>query len=150
MANVTEDWRGIIIELDNAETGNFLGTLTASGLSQAGLVGALTTLGLSAVAAPIVAAAVLVHIAWEVPAIRSMDQGNGVILTMPWLTPGLLIPATRYPSDLNQNWAAQGDGTFASSGGDRVDYHVDRSVGDPQGVVFRMIDMCPASSTGLT
>jgi hypothetical protein len=53
-----------------------------------------------------------------------------------------VIPATRHPADINQNWASQNDGTFVSPGGDRVNWHIDRTAGDPQGVVFRMENQC--------
>lgn len=144
MANIREDWTGIIIELEHAEVNNFLGLLgNASVLGPAGLTAGLVTLGLSAAAAPYVAGAVLAHLAWQIPAIKAMDQGDGVILSMPWVALGVLIPATRYARDVNQNWAAQGDGTFATQAGDRVDYHVDRGVGKPDEVAFRIVNVSP-------
>src|SRR5947208_7409794 len=118
MATVNEYWYGVIIELDHAETTQFTNILSGSGLTQGAIVGALTTIGVSAAVAPIVAGAILLHLAWEIPAIKALDQGQGVILTMPWPTPGLLIPATRHAADLNQNWVSNGSGTFVTAHGD--------------------------------
>ncbi|HEX8613899.1 MAG TPA: hypothetical protein VF800_21695 [Telluria sp.] len=143
MASVREDWTGLIIELDHAETEDLLAILTVAGDVTPRLSGFLGLIGVGAAVVPVIAAAILVHLAWEIPAIKRMDEGNGVILTMPWLTPGVLIPATRYPRDVNQNWAAIGSGTFVVQSGDRVDYHVDRGVGDPATVVFRIVNVSP-------
>ena len=130
MATVNEYWYGVIIELDHAETTQFTNVLSGSGLTQGAVVAALTAIGVSAVVAPIVAGAILLHLAWEVPAIKSLDQGQGVILTMPWPTPGLLIPATRHAQDLNQNWVSQGAGTFITAHGDTIDYKVEHGAVD--------------------
>lgn len=144
MINVKEDWTGVIIEMDHASVQDFVGILkTTAGLNAAGLAATLAGFGLSAAACPYVAGAILAHLAWEIPAILAMDQGDGVILSMPWLAPGVVIPATRYAKDLNQNWAAVGDGTFAAATGDRVTYHVDRGVGDPSTVAFRIVNVSP-------
>jgi len=142
MATVHEYWYGVIIELDHAETDKFTNVLSGAGLTQGAIVGALTAIGVSAAVAPIVAGAILLHLAWEIPAIRSLDQGEGVILTMPWPTPGLLIPATRHAQDLNQNWVSQGTGTFRTAHGDAIDYKVEHGAVGSGIVLFRLVDNC--------
>lgn len=146
MASVIEDWRGVVIELDHNETDNLLKTLLQASGGAAGVGGSVTALlvaiGVSAAAVPIVVAALVAHLAWEIPVIKAMDQGQGVILTMPWIAPGLMIPATRHATDINQNWVAAGSGTFVSGGGDRVDYKVEHNAGDPKNVFFRLINTC--------
>lgn len=145
MVQTTEDWRGIVIELTHEETQNFLGTLGGLGgaATTGGVAAALTAVGIAATAVPIVAGVLALHLAWQIPAIKSMDQGDGVILTMPWFMPGVLIPSTRHPSDINQNWAASNDGEFKSIGGDIVQWKIERGIhNDPEGVSFTLVNKC--------
>ncbi len=142
MSRTTQDWRGVIIELDDNETNQFLAAinpLSGSGAA-AGIATALVSLGVSNFAAGIVAAALAIHVAWESQAIATANQGNGVILTAPWVAPGVVIPSTRFPSDINQGWVAQQNGTFVSPGGDRIDYLVENGVEDPAIVRFRLVN----------
>jgi hypothetical protein len=142
MPIVTQDWRGVIIELDDLETNRLLTAINP--LSGAGGAGGVTTalvqIGVSATAAGIVGAALALHIAWEAAAINAMNQGNGVILTAPWAAPGVVIPATRFPSDINENWVSTQNGTFVSSGGDRINYLVENGVEDQAVVIFRLVN----------
>jgi hypothetical protein len=89
MPIVTQDWRGVIIELNNDETNRLLAAINPlSGTGGAsGTTAALVAMGVSATAAGIVGAALALHVAWEYAAIAAMNQGNGVILTAPWLAP---------------------------------------------------------------
>lgn len=141
MSRTTSDWRGIIVELDDAETANLLNTIAPlGGGGAAAVAAALGAMGVPAYAAGIVGAAIAVHVAWESAAIRMANQGNGVILTFIYGTPGVAIPSTRFPADINQNWVIQQPGTFVSPGGDRIEFRVDNGAVDPAIVRFRLIN----------
>jgi hypothetical protein len=142
MPIVTQDWRGVIIELNNDETNRLLAAINPlSGTGGAsGTTAALVAMGVSATAAGIVGAALALHVAWEYAAIAAMNQGNGVILTAPWLAPGVVIPATRFPSDINENWVSTQNGTFVSAGGDRINYLVESGVEGLAVVIFRLVN----------
>jgi len=142
MSRTTADWRGIIIELDNAETTALLNIINpgAGVVTAAGIGGALIGMGVPAFAAGIIAAAIAAHLMWEGMAIKVSDKGNGVILTMLYGAPGVAVPSTRFGGDINQGWVAQQNGTFVSVGGDRVDYLVENGIVDPAIVRFRMIN----------
>lgn len=142
MPIVAQDWRGVVIELDNNETAALLNALNplAGAGGSAATTAALVGIGVSATAAGIVGAALALHLIWEIAAIKAVNQGNGVILTAPWVAPGVVIPSTRFPPDINENWVAKLNGTFVSAGGDRIDYRVENNVGDPAVVTFRMVN----------
>jgi hypothetical protein len=141
MSQTHADWRGITIELDNAETGNLLAAMGVAGTAGAGgIATALTSMGVPPYVAGIIGAAIAAHITWELVAIKAANQGQGVILTMPYYAPGVAIPSPRSVPDINQNWVAQRNGTFVTPGGDRVNYLVESGVEDPAVVTFRLVN----------
>jgi hypothetical protein len=143
MANVTQDFRGVVIELDHQETQQMLnGAPGVSGGVSGAITGILVAAGVGGPLVAIIAAAVAAHFAWEGALIKAMDQGEGVILTMPWLTPGVVIPSSRHPVGLPPDWATRNEGTLTGAGGDTVQYHIDRAAGDPNVVVFRLRNEC--------
>lgn len=111
------------IELDHEETTQLVtlgGTVTA-----ASVTGLLTAFGIASAAAGIVGAAVALHAAWQLPLIKSRDQGNGVILTVPMLgvipiAGAVVIPYTRYAPD-NAAWSSKAKSTIGSTDGDIIE-----------------------------
>ncbi|TCM38930.1 hypothetical protein EV648_11547 [Kribbella sp. VKM Ac-2568] len=144
MPTITEQPYGLLMELDHQETQDLVSFLSTS--TDVKAIGAkLAALGVSAFASPIVAAALALHVAWEVQAIRMSDKGQGVFLTYPLyglLAPGVVIPSTRHVQDVATDWAGKADGVFASAEGDLVSWHVDRGATDPSVVAFRLVDEC--------
>jgi len=143
MSSVTYNGLYLRIELDHEETVKFTGALTS------GDVGVITTflaaLGVSATVAPIVAAAVAVHLAWEIPATKAADKGDGVFLTaygFP-LNPAAFIPTTRYPTPHNDTWFSSDDAVIGSSEGDVIETHIDHGVVAPDAVTFRLNNQSP-------
>jgi hypothetical protein len=134
-------WYGIVVELDHNETEQLLGAAAKAG--GAGATATLTSLLGAATAAtvgPILAAYVLV----EGAIIKAVDKGQGVILTMIWALPGVVVPTTRFGPNVPQDWANSQDGTFKSPGNDQVAWHIDHGARDPGGVSFRLLNRVPS------
>lgn len=143
MSKVTYNGVYLRIELDHEETAKFTDTLTNGDVRA--ITAFLAALGVSAVVAPIVAAAVAVHLAWEIPATKAADKGDGVFLTaygFP-LNPAAFIPSTRYPHPQNDTWFSSDDGVIGSSEGDVIETHIEHGVIDPNAVAFRLNNQSP-------
>jgi hypothetical protein len=143
MSNVTYNGFYLRIELDHEETVKFTDTLKNGDVGA--ITAFMTALGVSAAVAPIVAAAVAVHLAWEIPATKAADKGNGVFLTaygFP-LNPAAFIPTTRYPSPQNNTWFSSDDAVIGSSEGDIIETHIDHGVIEPNAVAFRLNNQSP-------
>lgn len=72
--------------------------------------------------------------------IKAMDLGRGIYLTMPYLTPGLVIPTPRGP-DIGPpaDWVSRGSGQFATEDGDRISYEVRPNTTSTDAVAFRLL-----------
>lgn len=87
----------------------------------------------------LVLAVVSRYLAAEAALIKAMDLGHGVYLTMPYLTPGLVIPTPRGPNiGLGADWVSKGSGQFATEDGDRISYQVQPGTTSTDAVVFRL------------
>ncbi|MCW6005372.1 hypothetical protein K1W54_12380 [Micromonospora sp. CPCC 205371] len=112
MAELRYNFYGPVAILSHADVDDAL-VILAAGQGVAGLVARVPPL------AP-VAAVVAGYLTIEAALIKHMDKGNGVYLTMPWATPGLVIPTTRPPDiGLPADWVSQGAGLFTTE--DRAD-----------------------------
>jgi hypothetical protein len=143
MSSVTEDGLVLRIELTHEETVNFTDKVLP-GAGGAPIATFLTALGVSAAVAPVVAAAVAVHLAWQIPAIKAADKGAGVILTAPFfpLNTFGFIPSTRY--DVNNDlWLDQAEGVIGSSEGDILETRVENDVVAADAVAFRLNNQSP-------
>jgi len=140
MASALMDGPNLRIELNHQETTNFLVELPTG---EAAVAAALTAFGVPVFAVGVVAAALTLHAAWEIPAIKTADKGQGVFLTAPLFPFGgvLVIPSTRYEFD-NEGWSSKDDDVLGSSEGDNIQTHIDHS-GDPKTVVFRLSNQSP-------
>ncbi len=140
MATAQFDMRGLTIGLDHNETDKLLSL--GGGASAAAIGGVLTSVGIVGVAAPYVAAAVALHIAWEFAAIKASDRGYGVWLSAapPVLIglPGVVIPSTRWEAVTFD--AHADDGSMTSTRGDTITWHIDRGVGAPNDCKFILIN----------
>jgi hypothetical protein len=134
-------WYGIVVELDHNETEQLLGAAAKAG--GAGVTATLTSL-LGAATAATVGPILAAYVAVEGAIIKAVDEGHGVILTMIWALPGVVIPTTRYGPNVPHNWAQSQDGTFKSPGNDQVAWHIDHDARDPGGVTFRLVNRCPS------
>src|SRR5438876_4731427 len=99
MASFRMDGPNLRIELDHEETQNFTDKLIPGGSTA--VAGFLTAIGVPVFAVGIVAAAIALHAAWEIPAIKAADKGQGVFLTAPLFPFGgaIVFPSTRYTVD---------------------------------------------------
>jgi hypothetical protein len=142
MADVHPYWYGVVVELDHNETQQVLGAIAGGGAADAALRGVLGAAGaaVAGAAIPVIAA----YLAVEGGLIAAVDHGAGVILTMTWAAPGVVVPTTRHQPDIPDDWATRTDGTFHSAGGDEIDWHVDHNtlhtLGDPSGSVRFYLD----------
>jgi hypothetical protein len=130
--------RGVVIELDHNETQKLINLGGDKAELTAEVGGIVSALGVSAVAAPYVVAAVVAHMIWERTAIEKTDKGWGVILTCPYFAPGVAIPATRYERHLPLDWASMDAGTFVSSGNDVVEWSIQHGVVGADVAEFRL------------
>lgn len=130
MAKLDADdfFRGVVIELDHDETQKLINLGGGADELKTTVGGIVAALGVSAVAAPWVVAAIVAHIIWERTAIEKTDKGWGVILTCPYLAPGVAIPAPRYEPNLPADWASTDSGTFVSPGNDVVEWSIEHGV----------------------
>ena len=148
MASVHWSPWDVRIELDHEETDKLVGL--GGGATAASISGVLASLGLAGPWVAIVAAAIALHLAWQLPLIKSKDKGNGVFLLMPWpggpvLPPPLgvvVIPYTRYAPD-NTSWAAQSKSTIGSPDGDIIEVEIE-PINDPTVVVFTLSNQVPS------
>jgi hypothetical protein len=140
MSYVVVDVRGVVFDLDHEDTQAVLNLGSPNDIKE--FLAKVGTIAGVAVASGPVAIAIGAIAAWafvEGAAIRSSDKGCGVILTWLPLFP-VVIPATR---DCRCNipwhdWAKQDSGTFCSSGGDTVDFAIQRGVLDPSIASFAL------------
>lgn len=158
MAQVSINGWGIVLELDEGEV---VATLVA-GSGAGGIIGAAIGPALVAanVAAPIVAAitaAVVGYFAIEAVAIKLVDKGDGVYLTLPWpaIFLGLIVlivPTTRPPRtpQPQATWSTKSSGSFGTSDPtDRIDYVIEAGAVDANGVHFVIrLGTNPAESSG--
>lgn len=138
MAELRYNFYGPVAILSHADVETAL-TVVAAGLGAAGLAAKFPPL------AP-VAAVVTGYLTVEATLIKEVDQGNGVYLTMPWVTPGIVIPTTRPPDlGLPPDWVAQGAGQFRTE--DRADllsWTVEHHAVGTDAVEFRLVADDPA------
>jgi hypothetical protein len=141
MANAMMDGPNLRIELDHQETEDFVTKWLPGG--ETAVAGFLKIVGVPAPALVIVAGALALHAAWEIPAIRNADKGSGVFLTAPLFPFGglIVIPSTRYVVD-NNGWSSKPEAIVGSTEGDIIETQVEQN-GDPQTVVFRLSNQCP-------
>lgn len=145
MANVIVDLRGVVIELDHAETEDLLNGAPGTVDGAAGAVKKLLiAAGIAAPVLPIVAAAVAAYVLAESVVIRAVDKGFGVFLTSPPLAPGLVIPTTRWEPHLPGDWASRDKEILVSPGNDAVETRIERGVIEPGVAVFRLENRCPS------
>jgi hypothetical protein len=140
MATVTMDGPNLRIELDHQETEDFVNKLLPG--SEAAMTAFLKAVGVPVFAVGVVAAALVLHAAWEIPAIKNADKGSGVFLTAPLFPLGgvILIPSTRYVAE-NDGWSSKPETVIGSTEGDIIETLVEQN-GDPQTVVFRLRNQC--------
>jgi hypothetical protein len=102
----------------------------------------------AAVAAPIAAAvtaAVAGYIAIQGQAIKAVDRGFGVYLTLPWpaVYSGMLfliIPTTRPEVGLGKGWGNTDSGTFKTEdAADLIRYHIDHEANGADSIGFRLV-----------
>jgi hypothetical protein len=141
MASAKFDGVNLRIELTHDETVNFTDKVLTGG--SASVTAALTAFGVPVFAVGIVAAALALHAAWEIPAIKAADKGQGVFLTAPMfpLAGVVLIPSTRYEFD-NDGWSGSDTSVIGSTEGDVIETHIEHG-GDPTTVVFRLRNQSP-------
>lgn len=84
-AKAKVEWFGLVIELDN-DTTKDVSTITAAAGSIATYVAAV---------APPIAAAIQLYLVTEAALIHAANRGDGVVLTMIWITPGVFVPTAR-------------------------------------------------------
>ena len=143
MAISITDWRGIVIELNHDEAQKLANAVQNAGAGgTAAVTGTLVGLGVAAAIAAPVAAVLIAQIGWIVLAIRLNDRGEGVILTLPPFPPGVILAYPRSNVNLPNNWAEQPAGAFVSSGGDVVEWRVERNHHPDDTVVFRLENVC--------
>jgi hypothetical protein len=136
------DGPNLRLELTHHETVDFTDKILPGG--EAATAAFLTAVGVPVFAVGVVGAALALHAAWEIPAIKAADKGGGVFLTAP-LFPfagAILIPSTRYEYD-NDGWSSKAEDVIGSTEGDVIETHVENS-GDPNTVVFRLRNECPS------
>jgi hypothetical protein len=143
MANVQVDALRLVVELDHDETT----TVVNAGFANLDgpIRGLLAAAGVAAATITVFAAAAAAYVAVERELIIRMDQGGGVLLTMPWLLPGVIIPAPRSPqtNTPSSDWATTDEGVLVSPGNDVVTYRIERGVIDPNVAVFRLENRVP-------
>lgn len=146
------DDRGITIELSHDETNNLLATMAgaagAVGTGAAKIATLLVTFGLSAAAAPYIAAAIAMHLTWETLVIKASDWGHGVYLfatrEMLFGMPGVVLAYARTADETD--WPAA-DGEIKSGRNDVIAYRVATGGGDPGSVTWHLTNH---SSSGWT
>ncbi len=128
MATTDFDMRGLTIGLEHSEVDDL--TNFGSTATKDKLVTTFGTLGLVGAWVPYVAAALALHIAWEVAAIRASDKGNGVWLNAPYPIligmPGVLLPSTRTMVALFDG--TKDSGQMTSEHSDVIKWNIDRNV----------------------
>jgi hypothetical protein len=132
MAELRYNFYGPVAILSHTDVEDAL-VLIAAGQGAAGLIAKFPPL------TP--AAAVLVgYLSVEAVLIKEVDKGNGVYLTMPWVTPGIVIPTTRPPSiGLPADWVAQGSGQFTTEdGADLLSWEIIKGAVGSDAVEFRL------------
>lgn len=136
------------MELDHEETGKVVGL--GGGATATSIAAVLASLGFAGPWVAIVAGAIALHLAWQLPLIASRDKGNGVWLVMPWpggpaLPPPLgaiVIPYTRYAPD-NSLWSSKPDSTIGSTDGDVIEVHIE-PIDNAEVVVFVLNNQVPS------
>jgi len=132
MAELRYNFYGPVAILSHADVEDAL-AIIAAGQGVAGLVAMFPPL------AP-VAVAVVGYLTIESALISQMDKGNGVYLTMPWVTPGLVIPTTRPPDiGLPATWVDQGAGMFTTEDrGDLLSWRIVNGAVGTDSVEFQL------------
>jgi hypothetical protein len=121
MATLTKNFFGIVVVLEHSEVDEM-----AALAAQGGDVSAAIAAKLPGIPA-IVLAAVAGYLKLESAAVKLMDQGYGIYLTMPYLAPGLVIPTPRPNVGLPANWVDLGSGQFHTEDNDLVQYRVEQN-----------------------
>ncbi len=138
MADVAQNFWGIVIILDHQETEDVLevaGSVAEIAYKLASLFDdtdlAIVGFALNAIA---------LGISLNILLIEAVDLGNGVYLTTPWVAIGTIIPTTRrggigVPSD----WVLRGKGTFETEDApDVLFYEVQRDAIGAEAVEFQL------------
>ncbi|TQM43915.1 hypothetical protein [Pseudonocardia cypriaca] len=144
MVNVHVDSLRIVVELDHAETQTLVNAGSTTNLDGP-IRGLLAAAGVAAATINVFAAAVAAYVAVQRELISRADQGAGVLLTMPWLLPGVIIPMPRHPqtNTPSNDWATKDEGVLVSPGGDVVTWRIERAVINPGVAVFRLENQVP-------
>jgi hypothetical protein len=144
MVNVHVDLLRVVVELDHEETERLVNAGFTGDL-EGPIRGLLAAAGVAAATITGVAAAVAAYVAVQRELIRRVDQGGGVLLTMPWLLPGVVIPAPRNPqaNTPSSDWATKNDGVLVSPGSDVVTWRIEHAVIDPCIAIFRLDNQVP-------
>lgn len=146
MVNVLVDKLRVVVELDHDETQKLINGGFPADLDGP-IRGVLAAAGVAAATINVVAAGVVAYVAIERELIRRIDQGGGVLLTIPvpWLIPPVVIPSPRDPriNTPNSDWATKDDGVFVSPGSDVVAWRIERGAIDPGVAVFRLENRVP-------
>jgi len=123
------DMRGLTIGLEQSEVDDL--TNIGTNASKGNLVTVFGTLGLVGAWVPYVAAALALHITWEIAAIKAADKGNGVWLNAPVPiligAPGVLIPSTRTKATSFDG--TKDTGQMMSEHSDVISWSIDRKKG---------------------
>lgn len=111
-----------------------------------GLRKALVAASVSAFAVNVIVGAVVLYLSAEIELIKRLNQGNGVVLELPLLAPGIIIPTTRNPlvNTPSSTWATADEGVLIGAGGDEVTYTIQRgATGNPDVALFRLENRVP-------
>ena len=124
MARLTQNFWGVVLILDHAETQSVLEVAGDVAEIVYRIGDALDDTDLAVVG--YILDAIALGIAGNVLLIEQCDQGNGVYITSPWPILGTIIPTTRPPNiGIPANWVRRGSGTFnTEDAGDLVSFDV--------------------------
>lgn len=133
MAQLSNNFVGVVVILDHAEVDAVVTVATTGGDMTGWLAGKIPGIP------GLVLGTVSAFLSAEAKLIKAMDLGYGIYLTMPYPTPGLVIPTPRGPGiGLPVDWVSKGSGQFATEDGDRLTYQVHPDTVANDVVVFRL------------